>query len=126
LLTADAITSECTAGASGATGSASLVGATVAETVLEADPAPNTTIEVDLGVLGSITVVMNEQIVEGSGASSSITVNALRLSVNAASVVTGEVIVSQSRCGTVPAVAPLPAPTPPAPEPVVVTPTFTG
>jgi hypothetical protein len=66
----------------------------VAGSPVNANPAPNTTID----VLGAITVTLNEQIVTGSPGETSITVNAVHVRLNLDGVATGDVIISQSRC----------------------------
>jgi hypothetical protein len=94
LLTANVISSQCTSNGDGSSGSSTLVGLTVAGSPVNANPPPNTTID----VLGAITVTLNEQIVTGSPGETSITVNAVHVRLNLDGVATGDVILSQSRC----------------------------
>ena len=115
---AQAITSSAVAGGScesglTASGSSSLVNATLASTLgelaglvgdLDANPAPNTVL-LDLDLLGGhLRIVLNEQIVSGDGVTSlGITVNALHVTVEdipVAALITdinGDIVIAQSR-----------------------------
>ena len=94
VLKATAIRSTCTSTESGSTGSTTLVGAVLAlpgtsPVNLAANPAPNTTIQVD-----GIKVVLNEQTTSSSG----ITVNAVHITLSGL-LGSGDIYISQSRCG---------------------------
>jgi hypothetical protein len=87
VLTADAISSEC----SGADGSSSLVNAVAAGVpALALSPPPNTTVPVP----GVGSLVLNEQTSDAGG----ITVRAVHLTVNVAGIVTAEIVISESVC----------------------------
>jgi hypothetical protein len=93
VLTADAISSNCTADSSGVSGSASLVNAKLSGVAIAANPGPNTT----LTVAGLATVILNEQTTSSSGGTNSITVNAVHVKLNLG-LATGDIIISQSHC----------------------------
>lgn len=90
LVQVSAARSRCSATSDGAQGSASVVGLVVAGIPISTvDLGPNTTIALPVG-----TVVINEQRRDGP---SSITVNAVHVSLNAL-VASGDIVISQSRC----------------------------
>lgn len=92
VVTVGAARSRCSARAGSASGSASVVDLVVAGIpIATADAGPNTTIALPVG-----SVIVNEQ--RRSGASG-IAVNAVRISLGAA-VLTGDVVIAQSRCST--------------------------
>jgi hypothetical protein len=95
LLTATAISSECTSDESGSTGSTTIAGLTALGSPITVTGSPNQTVN----VAGLGTLFINEQIPTGSAPSSSITVNALRLQLNILGVVAGSVTIAQSVCG---------------------------
>jgi hypothetical protein len=95
LVTADAISSTCTANANGVSGSSSLVNAKVGGISVSANPAPNTTL---LNVNGIAKVVLNEQTSSTGSGANSITVNAVHIYLNAGPVASGDIIISQSHC----------------------------
>ena len=90
LVTADAVSSECTAAPEGADGTASWVGAEAAGTPLEANPPPNTTFEIP----GLASIVLNEQTRESDG----IIVDALHATIQTPFGVFAEIIISESAC----------------------------
>lgn len=136
LLTADAIEARCISNGDGSTGETTLANATLAGFgILDVSPAPNTT----LNVLGLVTVTLNEQIVTNvPGQETTITVNAVHISVNVLGLVSGDVIISQARCGAFgPDVLNPEPPGPPGPPggpngpggpatPIAAAPRFTG
>lgn len=90
LVQVSAARSRCSASSDSAQGSASVVGLVVAGIPISTvDLGPNTTIALPVG-----TVVINEQRRDGA---SSITVNAVHVSLNAL-VASGDIVISQSRC----------------------------
>jgi hypothetical protein len=91
-VTADAITSECTADGSDASGTAGLANASIAATPVDANPPPNTTVPVPL--LGQ--VVLNEQERNSSG----IVVRSVHISIDTPLGVVTDVIISESACFT--------------------------
>jgi hypothetical protein len=95
VLSAAVLSSNCTADASGATGSSRVVGLVAGGNTIIPDGTPNQV--VPLGPLGSITI--NEQTPSDGG--HSITVNALHIRLTSA-LVTGDIIVAQSRCSALP------------------------
>jgi hypothetical protein len=97
LLTADAIEARCISNGDGSTGETTLANASLAGFgILDINPAPNTTLD----VLGLVTVTLNEQIVTNvPGQETTITVNAVHISVNVLGLISGDVIISQARCG---------------------------
>jgi hypothetical protein len=97
VLTADAISSKCTADSSGTTGSASLANARLSGLAIAANPGPNTT----LTVAGLATVVLNEQTTSSSGGTNAITVNAVHVKLNLG-LATGDIIIGQSHCDATP------------------------
>lgn len=95
LLKADVISSECTSKTDGSSGTSNLVDLEIAGNGQPVSPPPNTTIDV---IPGTLTVILNEQIVSNSPGETSITVNAVHVKLNVPDVATGDVILSQSRC----------------------------
>jgi len=102
-ITAELIEATCTATQEGVSGTSTLVGVDLGSLGdVDADPAPNTVI--DLGSIASVT--FNEQISNPDG---SLTVNAVHIRLlggTLSSIGTGDVVVSQARCG--PAALPIP------------------
>jgi hypothetical protein len=107
-----AVESVCDATQSGNSGSTTLADVDLAGITVGVNPAPNTAITIanplnpppplpQLPPLGQI--IFNEQIANPDG---SLTVNAVRISLNLLSVASGDVIIGQSRCG--PAAPPIP------------------
>lgn len=94
-LTATAVGSTCTSNEAGSSGTATVAGLTLLGLPANVSLAPNTTVN----VLGVGILHVNEQIVTGSGASTGITVNALRLEINAGALGNGNIIIGQSVCG---------------------------
>ena len=98
-LVADVISSTCLSNGNGSVGSTQLIGARNGATPLVTTPAPNTPVTLPLG-LGS--ALLNEQIVSNvPGASTSITVNAVHLTLLPNALTGGsalDVIIAQSRC----------------------------
>lgn len=95
VLTATAVSSTCTSNETGSTGSATIAGLTVAGIAGTIATTPNTTVT----IAGVGTLHVNEQIVTGTAPSTAITVNALRLVINAGPLGGGEIIIGQSVCG---------------------------
>ena len=94
-LTATAVGSSCTSNETGSTGTATVAGLTLLGLPATVSLAPNTVVTVaGVGILH-----VNEQIVTGSGPSTAITVNALRLEINAGPLGNGSIILGQSVCG---------------------------
>jgi hypothetical protein len=89
-LTADVISSTCTATPSGATGSSALANAQAAGVPINVSPPPNQT----LTLPGVGMLILNEQVRSGS---SSITVNAVRLALTGA-LIGGGILISHSAC----------------------------
>jgi hypothetical protein len=89
-VTAEAVSSECTAGPEGAEGTSSLVGAEALGTGLDANPPPNTTFEIP----GLATIVLNEQTRESDG----IIVDAIHATIQTPFGVFAEIIISESAC----------------------------
>ncbi len=101
-----AVQSFCDATQAGNTGGTTLADVDLLGITVGANPAPNTAITIAnpvplLPPLGQI--IFNAQVANPDG---SLTVNAVRISLNLASVATGDVIIAQSRCG--PAAPPIP------------------
>jgi hypothetical protein len=95
VLEASLITAQCTSNGDGSIGQASLVTAALAGESIDVSPPPNTTIPLP----GIGQVVLNEQIVTNTpGVETSITVNAVHITVNVAGLVTADIIISQARC----------------------------
>jgi hypothetical protein len=93
LVRATVANSSCTATTSGATGAAKVVDLVVAGIPLAiVDIGPNTKISLPVG-----TVTINEQ-VKATGANQGITVNAVHVHLSVLGIVTGDVILAQSRC----------------------------
>ena len=121
LLKADVISSECTSKTDGSSGTSKLVGLEIAGNPVDVSPPPNTTID----VLPGLTVILNEQIVNGSPGETGITVNAVHVKLDVPDIATGDVILSQSRCRAAgPDVSGSEGPT--AATPVTATPNLTG
>lgn len=95
LLTADVISSQCVSNESGSTGSSTITGLTALGVPVNVTGAPNQTVN----IAGLGTLHINEQITTGSGSSTSIVVNALRLQLNVPLATTGTVTLSHSECG---------------------------
>jgi hypothetical protein len=89
------VSSTCTSNETGSTGSATITGLTVAGNPVTVSTGPNTT----LNIAGVGILHINEQTVTGSAPSSGITVNALRLEINAGPLGSGSIILGQSVCG---------------------------
>ncbi len=95
---ADAVGSTCTADETGATGTTTVANVRILGAPVTVSTAPNTTVS----VAGVGTLFVNEQIVTGTAPSQSITVNALRLQLNAPlGLGTGSITIGQSVCGVV-------------------------
>ena len=92
VVTAEAVSSECTADGSEVSGTAGLANASVAGTPVAANPPPNTTVPVPL--LGE--VVLNEQEQDSSG----IVVRSLHIAIATPLGVVSDVIISESACFT--------------------------
>lgn len=94
-LSATAVGSSCTSNETGSSGTATVANLRVLGLPANVSTAPNSSINVaGVGIL-----YVNEQTVTGSGASTGITVNALRLQLNVPIVGTGSIIIGQSVCG---------------------------
>lgn len=95
---ADAVGSTCTANEAGATGTTTIANLRILGATVTVPTAPNSS----LSVAGVGTLFVNEQVVSGAAPSQSITVNALRLQLNAPlGLGTGSIIIAQSVCGVV-------------------------
>jgi hypothetical protein len=94
-LSATAVGSTCTSNETGSTGSATVAGLQLLGLPATVSTAPNSSVN----VLGVGILYVNEQVVTGSGASTGITVNALRLVINVGTVGSGSIIIGQSVCG---------------------------
>jgi hypothetical protein len=98
-LTAVAVASNCTSNGDGSSGSSTLTTVKIGSTTLPVNPAPNTV--VSLGALGSVT--LNEQIRPTNGAGdTSIIVRAIHIRLLGGplqTIGTGDIIISESRCG---------------------------
>lgn len=97
VLQADVISSTCTSTEAGSTGSSSVTNLRLLGAVVDVTSVPAT----GLTVAGVGTLFVNEQIRTGTGASTGITVNALRLELNVPLLGTGTIIIAQSRCAVV-------------------------
>lgn len=95
VLSATVVGSSCTSNEAGSTGTTTLAGLKLLGLPATVATAPNTTVN----VLGVGILHVNEQILTGSGASTGITVNALRLEINAGALGNGSIIIGQSVCG---------------------------
>ncbi len=93
-VTADVVHSDCLSDESGSSGNSALVDASVAGNPIEVSPPANTSIPVP--AVG--TVILNEQQESNAPGSTSIVVNAVHVALDGIAG-TGDVIVSQSRCG---------------------------
>lgn len=95
---ADAVGTNCTANEAGATGTTTIANLRILGAPVTVPTAPNSS----LNVLNVGTLFVNEQVVTGTAPSQSITVNALRLQLNAPlGLGTGSIILAQSVCGVV-------------------------
>ena len=95
VLRATAVGSSCTSNEAGSSGTATIANLKLLGQPVTVSTAPNTTVNVaGVGILH-----VNEQIVTGSGASTAITVNALRLEITAGPLGQGSIIIAQSICG---------------------------
>jgi hypothetical protein len=95
VLSATAVGSSCTSNEAGSSGTATVADLKLAGSPVAVSTAPNTTVNVaGVGILH-----VNEQIPTGSGASTGITVNALRLEINAGPLGAGSIVIGQSVCG---------------------------
>lgn len=106
-ISAELVEAECAATQKGLTGKSKLVGLRLGRLgVVDSDPAPNTTVDVDLLGVDVAKVVLNEQVRNADG---SLTVNALHLTLIGGalgSVGTGDLVLSSATCG--PAGLPIP------------------
>jgi hypothetical protein len=93
-----AVNATCDATQAGVTGSSTLANVSLPGVSVPVNPAPNTTINLPL-----LRIVFNEQIV---GADGSLTVNAVHISLTAAMLGSGDIIIAQAKCG--PAAPPVP------------------
>lgn len=92
-VTADAVGSTCTSNSSGSTGTTTIANLKVLGQTVDASAVPNTGLNIaNVGIL-----YVNEQTLTGSGASTGITVNAVRLTLNAG-LGNGTIIIGQSKC----------------------------
>ncbi|GAY09552.1 choice-of-anchor P family protein [Pseudonocardia sp. N23] len=92
-ITADAVGSTCTSNSSGSTGSTTIANLRVLGAPVDVSAVPNTGLNVaNVGIL-----YVNEQVTTGSGASTGITVNAVRVTLNAG-LGNGTIIIGQSKC----------------------------
>jgi hypothetical protein len=97
VFSADQISTTCTSNGDGSTGSASFTNAELAGTTIDADIAPNSSID----VAGVGTFLFKEQVVTDAVAEqTSITVNALRVTLDSV-LGSGEIIIAQSACSAV-------------------------
>lgn len=92
-ISADAVGSTCTSNSSGSTGSTTITNLKVLGQSVNVSAVPNT----GLSVAGIGTLFVNEQVTTGSGASTGITVNAVRVALNAG-LGSGTIILGQSKC----------------------------
>lgn len=92
---ANLVTSECRSDSSGSTGSTQLVNARVLGIPVTSTPGPNT---VALDIPGVARVVLNEQTVSNSPGNTSITVNAVHVTLFPGSPSQTDIILAQSRC----------------------------
>jgi hypothetical protein len=130
LLTADVISAECISNGDGSAGETTLASATLGTgTILDSNPAPNTTLD----VAGIATIVLNEQIVTNiPGVETTIIVNAVHITVNVLELVTADIIISQATCGAFGPDVLIPPTTPPTTPPggpatpIVAAPRLTG
>ncbi len=106
-ISAQAIEAECTATQAGVTGTSTLAGLNLGNLgTVDANPAPNTTVNVGLVGINIAKIVFNEQISNPDG---SLTVNALHLTLLGGvlgSIGTGDLVISSATCG--PAGLPIP------------------
>ena len=92
---ANLVTSECRSDSFGSTGSTQLVNARVLGTPVTSTPGPNT---VALDIPGVARVVLNEQTVSNSPGNTSITVNAVHVTLLPGTPLQQDIILAQSRC----------------------------
>lgn len=119
LVTADVVTAQSTSTCDGATASSNASGTTlanlvVAGTPIGALPPPNTTIPINVPVVATGFITINEQIPGGNGTTtSSLTVNLLHIQVTTLVLGTIDIVIASAHsdvnCG-----APVPTPTPTA------------
>ena len=106
-ISAELVEAECTATQKGLTGKSKLAGVNLGKLgQVNADPAANTTLDVQLAGIKIAEVIFNEQIKNNDG---SLTVNAIHLKLLQGvlgSIGTGDVIISSATCG--PAGLPIP------------------
>jgi hypothetical protein len=107
---ADVISATCTATQAGVTGSSVLTGLAASlaglSIIIPVNPAPNTAVAINVGLIQIATLRLNQQIQNPDGG---LTVNALHLQLIGGvlgSIASGDVIVSSATCG--PAALPLP------------------
>jgi len=124
ILEAEAVTATCAADLDGVSGSTTLVGASVLGTALDAEPEPNTELEITLpGTLAEVGVTLNRQVENPDG---SLSVTALVIEVNIGEgFITGTLEVGPATCGVVEGEVPA-SPPAPAPAPVTAQVRFTG
>ena len=123
ILAAEAITATCAADLTGVSGSTTLVGASVLGTALDAEPDPNTELEVVSSDLATVGVTLNRQVQNSDG---SLSVTALVLEINVGEgLITGTLEIGPATCGVVEGEVPSPAPAP-VPAPVSAQVRFTG
>ncbi|MFD1152078.1 choice-of-anchor P family protein [Saccharothrix hoggarensis] len=106
-VSAEVVEAECSATQKGLVGTSKLVGLNLGRLgTVDADPAPNTTVDVELLGVDIARLVLNEQVRNADG---SLTVNALHLTLIGGalgSVGAGDLVVSSATCG--PAGLPIP------------------
>jgi hypothetical protein len=107
---ADVVGATCTATQAGEVGDVTLTGLAASlaglPIAVDADPAPNTVVSINVGLVPIATLTLNEQIANPDGG---LTVNAIHLRLLGGAVgaiAAGDVIVSWAQCG--PAVLPTP------------------
>lgn len=104
-ITADVVNSnsQCTA----ANGVANCTGNTTITNLRINGVLIDVTSTASVSLVGGVgTVFINEQVVEGSGQSQNITVNALRISLNAVNLLVTDIVISQSKSGMTSAINP--------------------
>lgn len=103
-VSADLVEAGCAATQKGLTGTSKLVGLDLGRLgTVDADPAPDSTLDVDLLGVDIAKLVLNEQIRDDDGG---LTVNALHLTLLGGSLGTGDLVLSSATCG--PAGLPVP------------------
>lgn len=125
IIAAEAITATCSADLTGVTGSTTLVGASVLGQTLDAEPEPNTALQVVIPGVASIGVTLNRQVQNPDG---SLSVTALALEIDAVEgLITGTLGIGPATCGVVEGPLPAAASAQPAPaQPVAAQARFTG